>query len=53
MFQDRTDAAHRLAAGLHAFQGQNPLVLAIPRGAVPMGQIIALRETTTRYQHGR
>src|SRR3990167_4239312 len=41
MFQDRTDAAHRLAAGLHAFQGQNPLVLAIPRGAVPMGRVIA------------
>lgn len=41
MFQDRTDAARRLAAGLHAFQGQNPLVLAIPRGAVPMGRVIA------------
>lgn len=41
MFQDRADAARRLAASLHAFQGQNPLVLAIPRGAVPMGRIIA------------
>ena len=41
MFQDRTDAARRLAAHLHAYQGQNPLVLAIPRGAVPMGYTIA------------
>ena len=41
MFQNRSDAARRLAARLQAFQGQNPLVLAIPRGAAPMGQIIA------------
>lgn len=41
MFQNRSDAARRLAARLQAFQGRNPLVLAIPRGAAPMGQIIA------------
>ncbi len=41
MFQDRADAARRLAARLQAYQGQNPLVLAIPRGAVPMGRVIA------------
>jgi len=41
MFQDRADAARRLAARLQACQGQNPLVLAIPRGAVPMGRVIA------------
>lgn len=41
MFRDRTDAANRLAERLKAFKGQNPLILAIPRGAVPMGKIIA------------
>lgn len=41
MFQDRTEAAERLAAALSKFRGRNPLVLAIPRGAVPMGRVIA------------
>jgi len=41
MFQDRADAARRLAERLQSFQGQHPLVLAIPRGAVPMGRAIA------------
>ena len=41
MFVDRIDAAQRLAAALAPYRGQNPLVLAIPRGAVPMGKIIA------------
>ena len=41
MFRDRTDAANRLAERLKAFKGRNPLILAIPRGAVPMGKIIA------------
>ena len=41
MFLDRIDAAHRLAKALARYRGQNPLVLAIPRGAVPMGKIIA------------
>jgi len=41
-FRDRTDAAQRLAAALEAScRGAHPLVLAIPRGAVPMGRIIA------------
>lgn len=40
-FQDRADAAHQLAVKLHAYRGQHPLILAIPRGAVPMGQILA------------
>jgi len=43
MFQDRADAARRLAASLHACAGHSPLVLAIPRGAVPMGRAIALQ----------
>lgn len=43
MFQDREDAARQLADRLSAYRGQNPLVLAIPRGAVPMGKLIAER----------
>lgn len=41
MFMDRTDAAHRLADALAAYRGENPLVLAIPRGAVRMAKVIA------------
>ncbi|MDP1997412.1 MAG: phosphoribosyltransferase [Gallionella sp.] len=41
MFRDRKDAATRLAEALAQYRGQNPLVLAIPRGAVPMAKIIA------------
>jgi predicted phosphoribosyltransferase len=40
-FRDRTDAAERLAAALRAYRGKNALVLAIPRGAVPMGRVLA------------
>lgn len=41
MFRDREDAARRLAEALTKYRGQRPLILAIPRGAVPMGRIIA------------
>jgi predicted phosphoribosyltransferase len=41
IFRDRDDAARRLAEALAQYRGQNPLVLAIPRGAVPMAKIIA------------
>jgi predicted phosphoribosyltransferase len=41
MFQDRLDAAQQLGHALRQYRGQNPLVLAIPRGAVPMGAVIA------------
>jgi putative phosphoribosyl transferase len=41
VFVDRIDAAQRLARALAQYRGQNPLVLAIPRGSVPMGKIIA------------
>jgi putative phosphoribosyl transferase len=41
IFRDREDAARRLADALAQYRGQNPLVLAIPRGAVPMAKIIA------------
>lgn len=40
-FRNRAQAAHLIAERLTQYQGQNPLVLAIPRGAVPMGKIIA------------
>lgn len=43
MFQDREEAARQLAARLTAYRGQHPLVLAIPRGAVPMGKLLAER----------
>ena len=41
MFHDRNDAAIRLAKHLAEYKGQHPLILAIPRGAVPMAKIIA------------
>lgn len=41
MFRDRQDAANKLAHALEHYRGRHPLVLAIPRGAVPMGKIIA------------
>jgi len=40
-FRDRADAAGKLAVALRAYGGKNPLVLAIPRGAVPMGRVLA------------
>ena len=41
MFRDRADAGARLGRALAAWRGKVPLVFAIPRGAVPMGKIIA------------
>jgi putative phosphoribosyl transferase len=41
MFENRIQAAALLADQLAPYQGQNPLVLAIPRGGVPMAKIIA------------
>ena len=41
LFHDRIDAGYRLAKALQAYQGRSPLVLAIPRGAVPMGRVLA------------
>ena len=43
MFRDRHEAASRLAEQLKEYQGKNPLVLAIPRGAVPIAKLIAQR----------
>jgi predicted phosphoribosyltransferase len=41
MFVDRVEAARRLAEALLGYRGEHPLVLAIPRGAVPMAKLIA------------
>ncbi len=41
VFANRKQAADRLAVALQAYKGRNPLILAIPRGAVPMGQQLA------------
>jgi len=43
IFEDRQDAAEKLADRLAYLSGERPLVLAIPRGAVPMGRVIADR----------
>ena len=42
-FRDRIDAARRLGEALRAYEGTKPVVLAIPRGAVPMGRVLAQR----------
>jgi len=43
MLQNREEAGIKLAQELIIYQNQNPLVLAIPRGAVSMAHIIAQR----------
>lgn len=43
MFQDRTEAAEKLAEALAPWRGRKPLVLAIPRGAVSIGAVVARR----------
>jgi putative phosphoribosyl transferase len=40
-FQSRADAASQLAQALQHYRGRNPLILAIPRGAVLMGRVLA------------
>jgi len=40
-FADREEAARVLADRLAAHRGRSPLVLAVPRGAVPMARIVA------------
>ena len=40
-FENREEAAELLAERLSKYRGRNPLVLGIPRGAVPMARIIA------------
>jgi predicted phosphoribosyltransferase len=40
-FKNRDDAAKQLAGRLVAYKGQKPLILGVPRGAVPMARTIA------------
>ena len=40
-FKNRDEAARQLAVKLSRYRGQHPLVLGIPRGAVPMARIMA------------
>lgn len=40
-FEDRADAGRQLGEALSAYQGLQPLVLAIPRGGVPLGHAVA------------
>jgi predicted phosphoribosyltransferase len=41
MFHDREDAAHKLATALQEFKSCKPLILAIPRGGVVTGAVLA------------
>ena len=41
IFQDRVDAAYKLAKRLEKMRAENPVILAIPRGGVITGDVIA------------
>ncbi len=41
MFKDRRDAGRKLARALERFRSANPVVLALPRGGVPVGFEVA------------
>jgi predicted phosphoribosyltransferase len=43
IFHSRIEAAELLAQALMKWRGRNPLIVAIPRGAVPMARIISER----------
>ncbi|MEJ2674718.1 MAG: phosphoribosyltransferase family protein [Acidihalobacter sp.] len=43
MFANRLEAAECLAERLAAYRGTHPLILAVPRGGVPMGEVLADR----------
>ncbi len=41
MFEDRIDAGMQLASALTKFEGEDAVVLAVPRGGLPLGSIVA------------
>ena len=41
IFKDRVDAAEKLAKKLEWIKKENPIILAIPRGGVVTGDVIA------------
>ncbi|MDE1935782.1 phosphoribosyltransferase [Bradyrhizobium sp.] len=41
VFHDRTDAGRQLARALLKYKGQHPVILALPRGGVPVGAEVA------------
>lgn len=41
LFEDRRDAGRRLGSALDAYRGGEPIVLALPRGGVPVGFEVA------------
>lgn len=43
VFKDRKDAAEKLADALIAYKGEDPLILAIPRGGIAVGYQVAGR----------
>lgn len=43
LFVNRHDAAERLSRALLPWKGRHPLILAIPRGALEIGRVIADR----------
>lgn len=41
LFEDRAEAGRQLADALDAYTDTHPLILAIPRGAIPIGLVVA------------
>ncbi len=42
LFRDRVEAGQRLSTALEAYRHENPIVLALPRGGVPVGFEVAI-----------
>jgi predicted phosphoribosyltransferase len=40
-FKDRSEAGKKLAKALHRYEGRNPVILALPRGGVPVATEVA------------